>query len=400
MSSAQALLAGRGWQRWQGGWQSDRLLVGHGRSWTLLQGGRRLASWDRLQDALAELWSQRTATDSRPWAVGWLGYSGCAELGGDLPAVADRPQPPTGIWLLEPNACDEFPLTAGAPKTGAGVCENLSDAQFAVRVETIRRAIADGRVYQVNLCRRFSVAPWAGGLRSLYDAASKGVQPDYLGAFSWQGRERGERGELVCASMEMLLRRRGAKVVTRPIKGTRGRGQTPESDERLKEGLATDPKELAELAMIVDLERNDIGKVAKAGSVVVTDPGSVHSWAVVHHRVAEVCAEVDRDMSPWELFGAMAPGGSVTGCPKIAAMEMIRDLETVPRGPFTGALGVVAGNGDAEIALPIRTGWLAGDRVEMASGCGIVWESRADEEVKESRVKISQWLDLMREVTR
>ena len=159
--------------------------------------------------------------------------------------------------------------------------------------------------------------------------------------------------------------------------------------------LDADPKEQAELAMVVDLERNDLGRVSEIGSVEVADPGSVHAFAAVHHRVARVRGRARHDLEWWELLAAVAPGGSVTGCPKRAAMSVIAELEPVPRGPFTGALGVVAGNGDLEMALPIRTAWRLGSTLEFAAGCGVVWQSEPAAEEEESRLKVARWLKLV-----
>ncbi len=258
-------------------------------------------------------------------------------------------------------------------------------------MRTIRSRIAEGAVYQVNLCRRFSVDRWNGGLLELFNLAASGPgSPDYLSAFSWTGPN---AGELVCASMELLLRKNGNRLMTRPIKGTRPRGRTPGEDRSLAAELENDPKERAELAMIVDLERNDLGRVARTGTVTVEDAGRIGSWEWVHHRIATVTAEALPGLPWWEILAAIVPGGSVTGCPKKAAMETILEMEPVSRGPFTGALGVVCGNGDLELALPIRTAWTTGDRLETAAGCGIVWESDPVAEEMESRLKIGRWLE-------
>jgi len=114
------------------------------------------------------------------------------------------------------------------------------------------------------------------------------------------------------------------------------------------------------------------------------------------HRSARVEAEVEEDLPWWLLLKALVPGGSITGCPKIAAMEVIRDLETTPRGPYTGAFGVVTGAGDLELALPIRTLWHDGETVRFAAGCGIVWQSDAAAEELESRLKVARFLELLR----
>ncbi len=226
-------------------------------------------------------------------------------------------------------------------------------------MERVREAIAAGQVYQVNLTRRF-VLRVAGQPRAAAAAASRRRRfPTYL------ARLRIDGGELACASMELLLRRRGRRLESRPIKGTRPRGVTPAADRQLAAELDADPKERAELAMIVDLVRNDLGRIAETASVRVLDPGSVRTWSDVHHRVARVTARARTGEPWWRLLAAMAPAGSVTGCPKRAAMQLIAALEPVARGPFCGALGVVAGNGDLELALPIRTAWRVGREVEF-----------------------------------
>jgi anthranilate/para-aminobenzoate synthase component I len=147
--------------------------------------------------------------------------------------------------------------------------------------------------------------------------------------------------------------------------------------------------------MIVDLERNDLGRVSETGSVRVADAGSVRTYPAVHHRVATVTGRMRPGLEWWDVLAAMAPGGSVTGCPKIAAMSVIAELEPLPRGPFAGALGMVDGRGDMEMALPIRSVWSVGDRVEFAAGCGVVWESDPGAEEAESRIKVARWLDVV-----
>ncbi|RLE25549.1 MAG: hypothetical protein DRJ65_07475 [Acidobacteria bacterium] len=387
-------LRGPGWGRWRGGWRSRRRLEGRPGIWEMVEGDRGMGRWPTFREAVEALWPARSARDQTPWAVGWLGYGACAELAGELPVRMDLDGALSGILLLEPEKTDSrVVLGAGNPGQGAQVTPSLNDEQFKEGVRAIKDLIADGTVYQVNLCRRFTVDKWDGGLQRLFEAASTGdVVPDFLSAFSWDGVS---RGELVCASMELLVSRRRHRVETRPIKGTRPRGLTTEMDLQLKRQLESDIKEQAELAMIVDLERNDLSRVARIGSVIVEDPGRVQSWERIHHRVARVTASVSAG-TPWQdIVSVMAPGGSVTGCPKESAMSVISDLEPVARGPFTGVLGVIAGNGDLELALPIRTAWTSDGRLEMAAGCGIVWQSDPVAEEAESRLKIGKWLEVV-----
>ena len=386
-------LRGPGWGRWRGGWKACRRLEGRPGLWSVVESGRETIRWPTLAEAIEDLWRDRAIMDSAPWAVGWLAYEACAELGGGLPARRDPEASLVGVLLLEPEKAGPEPiLRAGKPAGGSELKISLSEEQFKEGVHSIRESIACGTVYQVNLCRRFTVDRWDGGLGRFFEISSTGtVVPDYLSAFSWDGPH---WGELVCASMELLVSRRGTRVETRPIKGTRPRGVAPDEDARLIQELESDPKEQAELAMIVDLERNDLGRIARTGSVVVEDPGRVCSWDHIHHRVARVKASVSAHRSWQDIVAAMAPGGSVTGCPKLSAMSVISRSEPVARGPFAGALGVITGAGDLELALPIRTAWTSGGRLEMGAGCGVVWESDPIAEEVESRLKVEKWLEV------
>lgn len=387
---AVADLIGPGWGRFVGRWLGERRLVGDTGGWTLLERGRERGRWPHLAAALDDLWRDRGVRGPAPWAVGWLSYETAADLAGSLPHRP--PDLPAGCLLLEPRAVGgpERPPPRLVDRYRAPARASLDARAFADGVRLIRERIAAGSVYQVNLTRRFTVAAWPGDAAPLLAAVPAPV-PDYL------SRIRGGGVDLVCASMELLVRRRGRRTWTRPIKGTRPRGATAEADRALARELSADPKERAELAMVVDLERNDLGTVAIPGTVVVTDPGSVASFGGVHHLVATVEAEVEASVPWWRLLTAMAPGGSVTGCPKRAAMGAIAELEPVARGPFTGVLGVVTGDGDLELALPIRTGWVAGGRLEFAAGCGIVWPSDPAREEAESRLKVARWLELVGE---
>jgi para-aminobenzoate synthetase component 1 len=265
----------------------------------------------------------------------------------------------------------------------------LDTTSFESGVNEVRRRIAAGDVYQVNLCRRLTVPARGDFVQGFVEAASAGGVPDYLATVEAPDHE------IVCASMELLLSRRGDRLVTRPIKGTRPRGADVEADRQMVHDLETDSKERSELAMIVDLERNDLGRICRVGSVTVGDPGSVRSYAAVHHLVASVEGRARENVPWWRMLAVMSPGGSVTGCPKRAAMSVISDLEPTRRGPFTGALGVVAGDGDLELALPIRTAWRMRGELNLAAGCGVVWHSDPESEERESRLKISRWLELL-----
>ncbi len=380
-------LLGRGWGRWRGSWSSETTLEDLGSSWIAQRGGVKLGSWSSFSAAIAALWSERQVRNNRPWAIGFLSYETCADFGG-LASHRSDDCLPRALWMLEPEP-EPFPdVHPYCPVPTVLDC-SLNDNTFKEGVASIRESIEAGKVYQVNLTRQFRVRPWRCGLDTLMASATLGGEPDYLSRMRWDG------GEVLCASMELLARKRGREVETRPIKGTRPRGLTLEQDRRLALELATDEKELAELAMIVDLERNDLGRIARAGSVRISDPGRVSSYPGLHHRSAAIVAEVKDGIPWWEVVETMAPGGSVTGCPKVAAAEVIKRLERVARGPYTGALGVIAGDGDFELALPIRTAWCASETLYFAAGCGIVWQSDPAAEEQESRLKVERWLELV-----
>jgi len=353
------------------------------------ENGREVSRWPSLSATLRDLWSRRTIRNGAPWIVGWFGYEACADFAGGLPVRGDHEVLPGGMLLVEPRSCLPEPVADTAPPLGVSGVWSLDGTAFRRAVSAIRERIAAGDVYQVNLSRRMTVEGFSGSLDGFLQAACVGGVPDYLARFDF------DECRLVTASMELLLRRRGSGLETHPIKGTRGRGGTDAEDRALAAELDADAKERAELAMIVDLERNDLGRVCEAGSVRVADAGSVQTYPAIHHRVAKVTGRLRRGVEWWEVLAAVVPGGSVTGCPKRAAMAAIAELEPVPRGPFTGCLGVICGDGDIEMALPIRSIWSAAGRLEFAAGSGIVWESDPAAEELESRIKLARWLEML-----
>ena len=240
-----------------------------------------------------------------------------------------------------------------------------SDSDYAQAVESVRAAIARGDVYQVNLVQHLS-APFAGDAPALA-AALAHFAPRTLAGEAWA---------VVSASPELFLARRGQRVWTCPIKGTRPLGEHVEGE-----------KDAAEHVMIVDLERNDLSRVCEPGSVRWPELMAEHDLAGVTHLVSTVEGTLREDVSLAELLAATFPGGSVTGAPKLAALDLIAALEPVGRGASMGALGTVRGNGDLELALTIRTFAVAAERIHLWVGGGIVWDSEPEAEIEESWTK-------------
>ena len=248
--------------------------------------------------------------------------------------------------------------------------------------EHIREAIAAGEIYQANLSRR-AVFDHEEDAADAY-ARLREVQPVPWGAFLDFGGF-----ALLSNSPECFLERHGDVVVTRPIKGTRGRGGDTPSDAAERAALRSDPKEMAEHLMIVDLERNDLGRVARTGSVEVTWLATVESFATVHHMVSEVRALLREGTSLGALLRATFPGGSITGAPKLRAMEILAEVEATERGPYTGAVGFFNGADEIEMSIAIRTAVASNGRVLYSTGGGIVADSDPDREWDETELKLA-----------
>lgn len=261
----------------------------------------------------------------------------------------------------------------------------------AVHASRIRRAlelIRQGEIYQVNLARRFELDVDGRALEVLAALGAGGLPPHAL-ALEWP-----ELGVAMASPELFLALEPDGRVRTRPIKGTRPRAADPVADAELARELDTDPKERAELAMVIDVERNDLGRLARAGSVRLAEPPSVETHARVHHRAATVTAELRSEVTREELLLAMLPSGSVTGAPKIRAMELIAELEPVRRGLYTGAAGFLREDGGLELGMVIRTVTLAGGVGAYYAGGGIVADSDPEREVTETLWKAAALVEL------
>ena len=242
------------------------------------------------------------------------------------------------------------------------------DDAYGAAVEAARRAIERGDVYQVNLVQHLS-APFRGDAEALAPRLAP-LRPLHGSPL------RGDGWTIVSASPELFLARRGRRVWTCPIKGTRPLGESVEGE-----------KDAAEHTMIVDLERNDLSRVCETGSVRWPELMAERDLAGVTHLVSTVEGRLRADASLADVLAATFPGGSVTGAPKISAVDHIAALETVGRGASMGALGTIRANGDFDLALTIRTFAVVGGRIHLWVGGGIVWDSDPEAEIEESWVK-------------
>ena len=237
--------------------------------------------------------------------------------------------------------------------------------------------IGAGDIYQANLTMPME-ATFEGPLLGLYGALAL-AQPVPHGVFLDLGSK-----PILSRSPELFFEVKGGVIETRPMKGTLPRGETIEDDNRARKWLASDEKNQAENLMIVDLLRNDISRVAKVGSVKVPDLFKVETYATVHQMVSTVRAEMRDDVTLFDIFEALFPCGSITGAPKIRAMQIIRELEPDPRGAYCGAMGWIAPSGDMNFNVAIRTLALEKGQARLAVGSGVVYDSVAEAEYEEA----------------
>jgi para-aminobenzoate synthetase component I len=274
-------------------------------------------------------------------------------------------------------------LNYGQPKIGrcrvGGAQSGTTRDEYVAGVEKALEYIAAGDIYQVNLAQRFSHA-FEGSPFALFSALRR-VNPSFYGAYLNCGDH-----VVISSSPELFLRQQGRTIETRPIKGTRPRGRNPEEDRTLKEELIASPKEAAELTMIVDLERNDLGRVCEYGSVEVVEHRYVEELPTLFHTVSTVRGRVREGTGTVDVLRATLPGGSISGCPKIRAIEIIDELEPVRRHVYTGAIGFIAGN-EVRLNVAIRTITVAHGRVYYHVGSGIVADSDPTREYEETLQK-------------
>jgi len=248
---------------------------------------------------------------------------------------------------------------------------------FEARVRLIQDAVRDGETFQANVSHRLEAPASVHPVRAF--AALREANPaPYSGLVEFPGVD------LVSASPEILLARRGRDLVTEPIAGTRPRGDTPEADDALEAELLADEKERAEHAMLVDLERNDLGKVSEYGSVEVPDYRRVDRYSEVMHLVSEVRGRLRESCSLADAISAVFPGGTITGAPKPRTMALVDDAEATRRGPYTGSLAAVGFDGDATLNIVIRTLVRHGDEYHLRVGAGVVHDSEPASEYEET----------------
>ena len=306
--------------------------------------------------------------------------TGISTLAGEQLPEWERRLEAAAVPTVEPSLLGSESTVEGR---GASSALREDDPQrFLDGVARIHEYLRAGDVFQVNLSRAWrATAPGPIDLDDLFarlTTANPAPFAALLQHANWG---------LASSSPERLVSVRGMRVDTRPIAGTRRRDADPARDAALLAELRRDPKERAEHIMLIDLERNDLGRICEAGSVVVDELGSIESYAHVHHLVSNVSGRLRAGTSAWELLRALFPGGTITGCPKVRCMQIIGELEQGGRGAYTGALGYIGDHGSLDLNILIRTISCQRERLVFRAGAGIVADSIAERELKETRAK-------------
>ena len=292
-------------------------------------------------------------------------------------------------------ARDGIDFTA-LPAPPAVACITEEDpAAYLTRVRRGKEYIRAGDIYQTNLSRAWRVElRGAADVGRLYERL-RGVNPAPFAALAqWRG------GALLSSSPERLARVAGRRIETRPIAGTRPRSRRPDEDARETAALAAHPKERAEHIMLVDLERNDLGRICEPGTVRVEELMSIESYAHVHHIVSNVTGTLRPHATVIDVLRAVFPGGTITGCPKHRCMRIIAELEGQGRGAYTGSLGLIGCDGSMDFNILIRTMTLAAGTLEFRAGAGIVADSDPERELEECRAKARGLLAVFGEAER
>jgi anthranilate synthase component 1 len=290
------------------------------------------------------------------------------------------------LAVAEPGAeaLLDLPAPGRAPDPAAFAPPRLSEdapARFLDGVARIHDYLRAGDVFQVNLSRA-----WRAGFDRAPDPADVYARLREANPAPFAGLLRFGDAALLSSSPERLVSVRGRRAETRPIAGTRPRFPGDDEAARIRD-LVGNPKERAEHVMLIDLERNDLGRVCRPGSVRVDELMTVESYAHVHHIVSNVGGELRDDVTPGEVIRAVFPGGTITGAPKVRCMEIIAELEGEGRGAYTGALGYLGRDGDLDLNILIRSAWLHGSELQFRTGAGIVVDSDAGRELEETRAK-------------
>ena len=295
----------------------------------------------------------------------------------DIPGVYQQAQDKIAAiiaLLRRPSAYDEIEPLGSEP---IEISSNMDQEHFETIVTEAKKSIAAGEIIQVVLSQRFET-PLQGDPFNVYRALRRVNPSPYMYYLTFDDLI------IVGASPEVLVRVEGEQIELRPIAGTRPRGKDEDEDESLKQELLNDPKEIAEHVMLVDLGRNDVGRVSQMGTVVVPEFLIVEKYSHVMHIVSDVRGTLQPGRDSFDVFKACFPAGTVSGAPKVRAMQIIEELESSQRGPYAGAVGYFSFSGNMDFCIVIRTLLVKNNTVYFQAGAGIVADSQPENEFKET----------------
>lgn len=388
--------------------------------WPGARPSSNLSAWDALSFLVRQTGGQPADETDRIFTGGWIGYLGydmrclfeklhnrhprlgrlpdCTIRYYDTFAVSHRP-----FDTLEIHGVDRFhegqaavqsriaqfesilsirdSTDCGQPFVEKAPVDEMGEVQFLSSIERIKDYLRAGDIFQTNFTHRFSSRLF-GSVDDVF-LRSLSRSPAPFGAFLRYGSD----GIISTSPERFLLLEPNGSVETRPIKGTRQRGKTPEEDQAWIDELQASEKDHAELAMIVDVERNDLGRVCIPGSIAVPEHAVIETYSNVHHLVSTVVGKLRNGLDIVDLITATFPGGSITGAPKIRAMEIIDELEICRRGVYTGAIGYISDHGRSDFNIAIRTMIVEAGLVHYHVGGGIVIDSEAESEYQETLTK-------------
>jgi para-aminobenzoate synthetase component I len=330
--------------------------------------GNLAEDWDRLRNEIATRRKDGVRDDGLPhgFAAGWVGYDGefCFGIYEDALFYRHDAQSWCEIGDLSSRLAPESQAQCEQPF----FCSQWNREEFCAAVARAQEYIAAGDIYQVNLSHRFESA-WSGEPWAFYEALRHYSPAPHASYIALGGRT------VLSASPESFLKMSGRSICTRPIKGTRPRRSDPMADEKSAFDLITSPKEVSELVMITDLERNDLGQVCDYGTVSVPELLKLERYEQVFHLVSKVEGRLRSGVDHAEALRACFPGGSITGAPKKRAREIIAELEPTPRGLYTGAAGWFGFNDESQFSITIRTVVIENGVASFQVGAGIVADS-------------------------
>ncbi|MGV6851169.1 MAG: aminodeoxychorismate synthase component I [bacterium] len=273
-----------------------------------------------------------------------------------------------------------FPESSQTTNDSIKTIREEAAQKYEQAIKEIHQFIREGDVFQVNLSRKWSIETDSSD-ENVYRRLSQHNAAPFAGWVQWQGQS------MISSSPERLVSYKNGVIETRPIAGTRPRGQNMSHDQQLINELIENPKEQAEHVMLIDLERNDLGRVCEAGSIEVNEFMVVEHYKHVHHIVSNVQGKAKSGVTPGDVLSAVFPGGTITGCPKVRCMEIIAQLEQCRRGSYTGSMGYLGLDGTMDSNILIRSLEKKGRKVEFRAGAGIVMDSISESETEETRHK-------------